>query len=72
VNLAHIVENAGESEAIEIIVSQPKTTAEVDGQVRDPMHMTVQVFDDVFHHLDEIAVGDLSHTTTTGAESRRD
>jgi hypothetical protein len=65
VDLSDIVENPGEGETIEVVIAQPEAAAQVHREVGDPMHVSVQVLDDVFHHLDEEVVGKLFHANTT-------
>jgi hypothetical protein len=53
VDLAHVMEDSGQGETIEVVLAQAEPTAQVHGEIRDPVNVPVQVFDDILHHLDE-------------------
>jgi hypothetical protein len=53
VDLADIVEDAGQGESVEIYVAQSQAPSQVDREVGDPMDVTVEVLDHVFHDLDQ-------------------
>jgi hypothetical protein len=65
VDLAHVVQNPGECEAIEVVTVQPEAATQIHTEVGHAMNVPVQVLDDVFHHLDEEFVRKLSHSVTT-------
>jgi hypothetical protein len=56
VDLPDVVEDAGESETIEVVVAQTEPMAQVDREVGDPVHMPVQILYHILHHLDEEVV----------------
>jgi hypothetical protein len=62
VDLAHVVEHPGQGEAIEIVLAQPESASEIHGEVGDAVNVPVQIFDDIFHHLDQVMVGKVFHT----------
>lgn len=66
VDLANIVEHTGQCQPLQFFLAKPDTATQVNRQVGYPMYVPMQIFDDVFHHLDQQIVWELSHTNTTG------
>jgi hypothetical protein len=56
VDLAHIVEDTGQGETIEVVSAQAESMAQVNSEIGDPVNVPVQVLYDVLHHLDEEVV----------------
>jgi hypothetical protein len=43
----------GQGEPVEVDLAETQPGAHADGEIGDPMHVAVQVFDHVFHDLDQ-------------------
>ncbi len=63
-DLADVVEDARECEAVEVFFVEAETGPEVDREVSNAVDMAVEVLDDVFHDLDQYVSGDLPHSSS--------
>jgi hypothetical protein len=62
-DLANVVEDSREGEAIEIDILEPEAGAEIHREVGHAVHVAVEIFDHVFHDLDQDVLRNLSHLT---------
>jgi len=53
VDLADIVEHSGQGQTVEVDLAQADPGPEADCEIRDPVDVTMEVFDHVFHDLDQ-------------------
>src|SRR5690606_38066457 len=61
VDLAHVVEDAGESETLQILAFEAESRPQVDREVGHAVHVPMEVLNDVLHDLDQDFGGKVSH-----------